>query len=439
MYGAAALLAGIFHILILWNVNVQRGNLVVSRASSPFLSVRQMSVRRVIEERSRKISVKADVAPMYHGDVLPPPGAMLVATTLQGITCYPEVRSVDTKNRLMKVALWGEIVNVTESDQEGIWNGDVVGWDINPKDEWVSRFPLLSEYIVKSQSKVTRRKKIELQDMKFVTTLADFEERVERDLTSWTQGKNSDQRPSPVDKALDIAGDLLTLLKRQRGVSLIQLCTLWGVPIIQEPVYRPFVTTLLKRASANDEIAIITSHAVGGLGLSAIFSPKQYPYLKYAAHLASFGCQAAIVADSAYYKILIGVVLGYTRENIRDHVFANQNPNEIIDDEKFETLFELVDKELKQLPPVSSEKPDDLLLPWDPSKNLPSSESLAYIKEAQIVANKVVGSTKQLDSSYDDISRQEDTAIPLEDILKKRSERQKKRKGKPSGSKGFGG
>jgi hypothetical protein len=58
----------------------------------------------------------------------------------------------------------------------------------------------------------------------------------------------------------------------------------------------------------------------GGLGLTAILSAKVEPYRPWAAHLASFGAQAALVAESAYYKLLIGRVLGYKEENIRHHI-----------------------------------------------------------------------------------------------------------------------
>lgn len=61
-------------------------------------------------------------------------------------------------------------------------------------------------------------------------------------------------------------------------------------------------------------------HVAGGLGLTAILSGKAEPYRSWAAHLASFGAQAALIADSPYYKLLIGRVLGYKEENIRYHI-----------------------------------------------------------------------------------------------------------------------
>jgi hypothetical protein len=58
----------------------------------------------------------------------------------------------------------------------------------------------------------------------------------------------------------------------------------------------------------------------GGLGLTAILCAKAEPWRAWGAHLAGFGAQAALVADSAYYKLLIGRMLGYKEENIRHHI-----------------------------------------------------------------------------------------------------------------------
>ena len=44
------------------------------------------------------------------------------------------------------------------------------------------------------------------------------------------------------------------------------------------------------------------------------------PWAQRAAHLASFGAQAALVAGSPYYQLLVGTILGYTRENVDAHV-----------------------------------------------------------------------------------------------------------------------
>jgi hypothetical protein len=61
-------------------------------------------------------------------------------------------------------------------------------------------------------------------------------------------------------------------------------------------------------------------HSAGGLGLTAILCAKAEPWRAWGAHLAGFGAQAALVADSAYYKLLIGRMLGYKEENIHHHI-----------------------------------------------------------------------------------------------------------------------
>jgi hypothetical protein len=60
--------------------------------------------------------------------------------------------------------------------------------------------------------------------------------------------------------------------------------------------------------------------SAGGLGLTAIITAKAEPYRSWGAHLASFGAQAALVAESPYYKLLIGRVLGYKEDNIVHHI-----------------------------------------------------------------------------------------------------------------------
>jgi len=120
------------------------------------------------------------------------------------------------------------------------------------------------------------------------------------------------------DSATLCAGELLALLGGARGVAMVQLAVNWGpLPL---PAYNPFVLELLARAAGNPEVMAHMSTAAGGLGLSAILSAKREPFRAWAAHLASFGAQAALVADAPYYKVLIGRVLGYAPANVAHHV-----------------------------------------------------------------------------------------------------------------------
>jgi hypothetical protein len=54
--------------------------------------------------------------------------------------------------------------------------------------------------------------------------------------------------------------------------------------------------------------------------LTATAHANAAPWAQRAAHLASFGAQAALVAGSPYYQLLVGTILGYTRENVDAHV-----------------------------------------------------------------------------------------------------------------------
>lgn len=92
----------------------------------------------------------------------------------------------------------------------------------------------------------------------------------------------------------------------------------------------------------------------GGLGVTALVFADKQPFRAWAQHLASFGAQAALVADSPYYKLLIGRMMGYSEQNIHHHiktVHGLGNPSQ--------QVINAVDKELSRL---SSKRPT---LPWN--------------------------------------------------------------------------
>lgn len=100
-----------------------------------------------------------------------------------------------------------------------------------------------------------------------------------------------------------------------------QLWVGW-TPDAPQPVFRPFVLRLLRTAVLDPRIAVHMSAVPVGaeLGLTAILAADTPPYCAWGAGLAEFGAQAAIEAQSPYYKLLIGRVLGYEMDNIRAHV-----------------------------------------------------------------------------------------------------------------------
>lgn len=91
-----------------------------------------------------------------------------------------------------------------------------------------------------------------------------------------------------------------------------------------QPVYTPFALTMLERALAAPGVAARSSVAPGGVGLTAVLYADREPFVSWAAHLVSFGCQANVVAGSAYYKLLIGLLLGYSEANVVGYVSASE-------------------------------------------------------------------------------------------------------------------
>ncbi len=100
---------------------------------------------------------------------------------------------------------------------------------------------------------------------------------------------------------------------------MVQLAVGWDAAPPQ-PVFNPLVIELLRRAAASDSISIVMSKAPSNLGLTALLTPAKDPWRAWAAGLAGFGAQAALVAESPYYKLLIGRVMGYREENIVHHI-----------------------------------------------------------------------------------------------------------------------
>ncbi|KIY94027.1 hypothetical protein MNEG_13934 [Monoraphidium neglectum] len=82
---------------------------------------------------------------------------------------------------------------------------------------------------------------------------------------------------------------------------------------------------MLRRALSDADITGLVSKAPGGLGLTLILVARQEPFRQWAAHMAGFGAQAGVVAESPYYKMLIGRALGYSEANILYHIKARSD------------------------------------------------------------------------------------------------------------------
>lgn len=155
----------------------------------------------------------------------------------------------------------------------------------------------------------------------YVTSLDEFEEHVARHPHHWCTGTGKcDQPPSTDQTALLTAGEMLAFLSQYRGIVLVQLMMQSLDSTGGLPLKRPFVLTLLKRALEDKMVAAYPSVVPGGLAGSFVLAAKQQPFKSWGEYLAKIHVQASLVADSPYYKCLIGRILGYKEEHIVDHI-----------------------------------------------------------------------------------------------------------------------
>jgi hypothetical protein len=162
-----------------------------------------------------------------------------------------------------------------------------------------------------------------LINMGKVTSLNEFEADVASNPSFWCDGTApNDPVPSSEQTALLSAGELSSFLQGLRGVLLVQL-DMSVTPDLRVPLplLRPFVLRLLQRAiEAKKGVVVLPSTAPGGGAASLVIAAKQPPFKAWGMKLAEIGVQAALVADSPYYKLLVGTILGYKQENIVHHI-----------------------------------------------------------------------------------------------------------------------
>lgn len=120
-----------------------------------------------------------------------------------------------------------------------------------------------------------------------------------------------DAPPDEQAATLLTAGELAAFLAGARGICLLQLFKGWGDTSDgqQQPLLRPWVLTLLQEAAGHKGVALLQSAAPGEaaqLGATLVLAAKQQPWQAWAKHLAGLGVQSSIVADSPFYKLLIG-------------------------------------------------------------------------------------------------------------------------------------
>lgn len=108
-----------------------------------------------------------------------------------------------------------------------------------------------------------------------------------------------DDPPDEQAVALLTAGELAAFLAGARGVCLLQLLKGWGDTADgrQQPLLRPWVLTLLQEAAGHKGVALLPSAAPGEarqLGETLVLAARQQPWQAWAKHLAGLGVQARL-------------------------------------------------------------------------------------------------------------------------------------------------
>jgi hypothetical protein len=252
---------------------------------------------------------------------------------------YGEV--VEASGGKYKLACRGRVLQTEEAEDKATFTD--VGALISPLDPWLKAYSSSngirwSDFISKDEAKSIPSFTAPLASIKRETSLSKLTARVLQDPTMWTAGTSPNTpNPSGSDYQTLCAGELISLSHGLRGMAMVQLWYGWGTNpddgLSPQISYNPLVITLLKSIASNPELAITLSPAPSlpgspCLGLTALITAKKDPWLSWAKHMGSFGAQSAIVAESSYYKLLIGRMLGYSEDNIISHIRSTCGPRE---------------------------------------------------------------------------------------------------------------
>jgi hypothetical protein len=252
------------------------------------------------------------------------PGDVLRARLPDGSSLYLEVTRRRRQGGGVEALCEGELVSLPPG---GVAPSHAGYWP-RLSDAWVKACPGLQAALKEARARQERgggaarpsallRAALEVLPL---TSLAELEAQVAADPGPWCDGAApGDAAPSEAQAALLSAGELAAFLQGRRGVALVQL-RLGFDPGVRPPLLRPLVLRLLQRAAGARGAAALPSAAAGGAAASLVLAARRAPFRQWGAHLAGVGVQAALVADSPFYKVLIGRVLGYKLENIVHHV-----------------------------------------------------------------------------------------------------------------------
>ena len=197
-----------------------------------------------------------------------------------------------------------------------------------------------------------------------ITSYDALRREVAADPSFWRDGTPANAPPAtPATQATLNAGEILAFLVGARGVVMTQLWVGWNGDedpdgdAAAQPVDAPFVHRALRELAGEIRTGDVgvsecgISGAAMYKGLTATMHAEKSPWKERAAHLASFGAQAALVAGSPYYQLLVGSILGYAPRNIEAHVV-----------EKGGALSPAVAAEAER--DLAALSPEEATLPW---------------------------------------------------------------------------
>lgn len=241
--------------------------------------------------------------------------------------------------------LWLEIVRSRQGRLEVLCSGELLQLSVSPTgqvaaaasgflprlgDAWVKATPGLLDSLKKMRKQQAADGSLPSQliadhgiaQLQPLQTLDQFRAEVAAAPSLWCDGTAPGDPPlSEQQQAMLTAGELAAFLAGLRGVCLLQLHKGWGEKSSsRQPLLRPWVLTLLQAAAEHKGVALLPSAAPEQLGASLVLCAWQQPFHAWGKCLASQGVQSSVVADSPYYKLLIGRILGYKTGNICHHI-----------------------------------------------------------------------------------------------------------------------
>jgi hypothetical protein len=277
------------------------------------------------------------------------PGDLLRFTLPSGKDLYLEITKC--RQAVIEALCEGEILRIDTSSTGAI---EHAGYWPRVSDSWVKQYPtlqaalkslrqryqedsealpssLLLKFLVGSGSGKSgsgSNSETSSISMVKVTSLSEFEAEIATNPSFWCDGTApNDPTPTSEQTALLSAGELSCFFQGLRGVLLVQLDMVVTPDLrVPLPLLRPFVLSLLKKViEAKKGVVVMPSTAPGGGAASLVVAAKQQPFKAWGAKLAEIGVQAALIADSPYYKLLVGRILGYKEENIVHHIQVGRN------------------------------------------------------------------------------------------------------------------